>query len=188
MSSAVLANGYPRPTQRRQLLNFRVPEHTIPPLIVEESSELAKMYLGFKDAALEMIGNGMSAKQILGDADEIVLDLFFRPRVATDPYTVCNWACELIRNIPGFDVYMQLAWIALLTRFMRVSFASFNIETQLRIFTRGLLVDHSPHRGQLCQNTSHDETNQSSTAYPSLPSSRSVSAVSKQNWLYVWNN
>jgi hypothetical protein len=120
MSSAVLTNGYPPSTQRRQLLNFKVPEHTIPPLLVEESSEMAMMYLGFKDAALELIGNGMNAAQILGKSDRVNLDLFFRARVDEDPYTVCNWACELIKNLPGFDHYVQLAWVALLARFMRV--------------------------------------------------------------------
>ena len=120
MSSAILANGYPPSTQRRQLLNFRVPEHTIPPLLVEENSDMAKLYVCFKDAALELIGNGFSCPQLLGDPDIISVDLLFRSRLPDDPQTVCNWACELIKNLPAFDLYVQLAWIALLTRFMRV--------------------------------------------------------------------
>lgn len=125
MSSALLANGYPQSTQRRQLLNFRVPEHTIPPLLVEEYSDMSQLYIGFKDAALEMIGNGASAPQILGDPHAIYVDLFLlRDRNFSDPYTVCNWACELIKQLPEFDLFVQLAWVGLLSRFMRVCLTS----------------------------------------------------------------
>lgn len=120
MSSAILANGYPPSIQCRQLLNFRIAEHTIPPLLVEENSDMSRLYVGFKDAALELIGNGASVPEILGSSDTISIDLFVRDRLPEDAYTVCNWACELIKHLPEFDIFVQLAWIAFLARFMRV--------------------------------------------------------------------
>lgn len=123
MSSAILTNGYPVTIQRRQLLNFKVPEYTIPPLLVEEYSDISQLYIGFKDAALEMIGSGASAPEILGDPTAIYVDLFLlRDRGPNDPYTVCNWACELVKRLPELDLFVQLAWVASLSRFMRVRF------------------------------------------------------------------
>lgn len=122
MSSALLVNGYPPSTQRRQLLNFRVPEHCIPPLLVEETSPLAGMYVAFRDTAMEMIGSGFSVPLILGDPDSVYVDMFIQDRPPLGNLSnVDDWACQLMRNLPDFDVFVQLAWIGLLSKFMRVS-------------------------------------------------------------------
>lgn len=93
---------------------------------------MSRLYVGFKDAALELIGNGASAPEILGDSNIVCVDLFIRDRVPGDPYTVCSWACELIKHLPEFDMFVQLAWIALLARFMRVRHGHLSLpETRL---------------------------------------------------------
>lgn len=120
MSSALLANGYPPSTQRRQLLTLRVPEHAIPPLFVEEGSAMARMYVAFRDAALEVMGSGTPAPLILGDPDRVVVDVLLRGRLPSDPDNVDTWACQLMRALPEIDLYVQLAWVGLLTKFMRV--------------------------------------------------------------------
>ena len=81
---------------------------------------MSEMYVGFKETALEMIGSGVSAPTILGDPEVVYIDLFLRERTPSDGYTVCGWACELVKQLPEFDMFVQLAWISLLSRFMRV--------------------------------------------------------------------
>ena len=146
LSSAIMANGYPPYTQRQQLLNFIVPEHAIPPLLVSEQSPLARLYVGFKEAALEQIGNGSTTvPELLGDLDLIYVDLLFRPRLADDRINVCNWACELVKNLPGFDLFVQLAWAGFLAKLMRVSLVDADTRTTLRL-THSLLVVHQSDR------------------------------------------
>ncbi|GKT48946.1 uncharacterized protein ColSpa_09127 [Colletotrichum spaethianum] len=68
---------------------------------------------------MEMLSKGVPAFQVLGPSDRIDLELFFRDREPHDTYDVHSWACELLKNIEGYDVFVQLASIALYTTYMR---------------------------------------------------------------------
>ncbi|KAK2053014.1 hypothetical protein LY76DRAFT_300528 [Colletotrichum caudatum] len=119
LSCAVRANYYPPAVQVRQLLNLRTEEYRLPSFISSDGSPLSGLFYSYRDAALEMLSNGVSSSQVLGPSDRIDIELFFRDREPHDAYDVHSWACELMKNIEGYDVFVQLASIALATTYMR---------------------------------------------------------------------
>ncbi|KAL1296525.1 hypothetical protein AAFC00_000033 [Neodothiora populina] len=119
MSSAISANHYPSATQRRQMLNVRVMEHTIPPLLVDEDSPMSRIYVSYKESVLELIGNSASMLGLLENPDAVYVDTFLNGRTSHDPSNVSSWACGLMNVLLDFDFHLQLAWIGMLTRFMR---------------------------------------------------------------------
>jgi hypothetical protein len=84
-SSAIKANGYPAHIQHQQLQNLSTSaEYSMLPLHSNEhEAVLGKAYLSFRDATLQMIADGMNARQVLGSPDYVNLDLFFRERLPT---------------------------------------------------------------------------------------------------------
>ncbi|KAK2039329.1 hypothetical protein LZ31DRAFT_545583 [Colletotrichum somersetense] len=119
LSCAVRANYYPPAVQARQLLNLQTEEYRMPSFINSDGSPLSGLFYSYRDAALEMLSNGVPSFQILGPSDRIDIELFFRDREPHDTYDVHSWACELMKNIEGYDVFVQLASIALSTTYMR---------------------------------------------------------------------
>ncbi|EFQ26059.1 hypothetical protein CGRA01v4_14498 [Colletotrichum graminicola] len=119
LSCAVRANYYPPAVQARQLLNLRAEEYRLPSFINPDGSPLSSLFYTYRDAALEMLSNGVPSFQVLGPSDRIDIELFFRDREPHDAYDVHSWACELMKNIEGYDVFVQLASIALSATYMR---------------------------------------------------------------------
>ncbi|KAK2026552.1 hypothetical protein LX32DRAFT_695522 [Colletotrichum zoysiae] len=119
LSCAVRANHYPPAVQARQLLNLQTEEYRLPSFINSDGSPLSGLFYSYRDAALEMLSNGVPSFQVLGPSDRIDIELFFRNREPHDTYDVHSWACELMKNIEGYDVFVQLASIALSTTYMR---------------------------------------------------------------------
>lgn len=121
LSSAVRANYYPATVQARQLLNLQTDEYRLPSFMASDSSPLSNIFYSYRDAAMEMLSNGVPALQVLGPSDRIDLELFFRDREPHDAYDAHSWACELVKNVADYDVFVKLASIALYTTYMRVS-------------------------------------------------------------------
>ncbi|KAK1992337.1 hypothetical protein LX36DRAFT_684940 [Colletotrichum falcatum] len=119
LSCAVRANHYPPAVQARQLLNLRTDEYRLPSFIASDGSPLSGLFYSYRDAALDMLSSGVPAARVLGPSDRIDVELFFRDRRPHDAYDVHSWACELIKNIDGYDVFVQLASVALYTAYMR---------------------------------------------------------------------
>ncbi|KZL71810.1 bzip transcription factor, partial [Colletotrichum incanum] len=119
LSCAVRANYYPAAVQARQLLNLQTEEYRLPSFIASDGSPLSNLFYSYRDAAMEMLSKGVPSFQVLGPSDRIDLELFFRDREPHDTYDVHSWACELLKNIEGYDVFVQLASIALYTTYMR---------------------------------------------------------------------
>ncbi|KAK1977247.1 hypothetical protein LZ30DRAFT_271175 [Colletotrichum cereale] len=119
LSCALRANYYPPAVQARQLLNLQTEEYRLPSFIASDGSPLSALFYSYRDAALEMLSNGVPSFQVLGPSDRIDIELFFRDREPHDTYDVHSWACELLKNIDGYDVFVQLASIALYTTYMR---------------------------------------------------------------------
>lgn len=86
----------------------------------EHEAVLGKAYLSFRDATLQMIADGMSARDVLGSPDYVNLDLFFRDRVPTDGHSVDTFVCEILKSLANPDVYAKLATLVLLGPLMRV--------------------------------------------------------------------
>ncbi|KAF6826850.1 bZIP transcription factor [Colletotrichum plurivorum] len=119
LSSAVRANHYPPAVQARQLLNMQTEEYRLPSFMASDGSPLSNIFYSYRDAAMEMLSNGVPSYDVLGPSDHIDLELFFRDRQPDDPYDVHSWACELVKNVDGYDVFVQLASAALYTTYMR---------------------------------------------------------------------
>ncbi|GJD03693.1 BZIP transcription factor [Colletotrichum higginsianum] len=119
LSSAVRANYYPAAVQARQLLALQTEEYRLPSFIASDGSPLSSLFYSYRDAAMEMLSNGVPASQVLGPSDRIDLELFFREREPHDAYDVHSWSCELLKNIEGYDIFVKLASVALYTTYMR---------------------------------------------------------------------
>ncbi|KAJ0273720.1 hypothetical protein Brms1b_009018 [Colletotrichum noveboracense] len=120
LSSAVRANHYPPTVQARQLLSMRTEEYRLPSFMTSDGSPLSNIFYSYRDAAMEMLSNGVPSYKVLGPQDQIDLELFFRDRQPEDAYDIHSWACELVKNIEGYDVFVQLACCALYATYMRV--------------------------------------------------------------------
>ncbi|KAH0393157.1 hypothetical protein KCU89_g12707, partial [Aureobasidium melanogenum] len=69
-SSAIKANGYPAHIQHQQLQNLSTSaEYSMLPLHSFEQEALGRAYLSFRDATLQMIADGMPARDVLGSHD-----------------------------------------------------------------------------------------------------------------------
>ncbi|CAI0643787.1 unnamed protein product [Colletotrichum noveboracense] len=119
LSSAVRANHYPPTVQARQLLSMRTEEYRLPSFMTSDGSPLSNIFYSYRDAAMEMLSNGVPSYKVLGPQDQIDLELFFRDRQPEDAYDIHSWACELVKNIEGYDVFVQLACCALYATYMR---------------------------------------------------------------------
>ncbi|TQN65010.1 Nitrogen assimilation transcription factor nirA, partial [Colletotrichum shisoi] len=119
LSSAVRANYYPAAVQARQLLALQTEEYRLPSFIASDGSPLSGLFYSYRDAAMEMLSNGVPASRVLGPSDRIDLELFFRDREPHDAYDVHSWSCELLKNIEGYDTFVKLASVALYTTYMR---------------------------------------------------------------------
>ncbi|KAH0286597.1 hypothetical protein M436DRAFT_50040 [Aureobasidium namibiae CBS 147.97] len=120
-SSAIKANGYPAHIQHQQLQNLSTSaEYSMLPLHSNEHDALlGKAYLSFRDATLQMIADGMNARDVLGSPDYVNLDLFFRDRVPTDGHSVDTFVCEILKSLANPDLYAKLATVVLLGPLMR---------------------------------------------------------------------
>ncbi|OHE90907.1 hypothetical protein CORC01_13792 [Colletotrichum orchidophilum] len=119
LSSAVRANYYPAAVQARQLLNLQTEEYRLPSFMAADGSPLSNIFYSYKEAAMEMLSNGVPSLQVLGPSDRIDLELFFRDREPLDSYDVHSWACEILKNLEGYDIFVKLASVALYTTYMR---------------------------------------------------------------------
>lgn len=120
-SSAIKANGYPAHIQHQQLENLNTSaEYSMLPLHSFESEALGRAYLSFRDATLQMIADGMPARDVLGSPDYVNLDLYFRERLPTDGHSVSTFVCEIMKSLANPDMYAKLATMVLLGPLMRV--------------------------------------------------------------------
>ncbi|OLN89786.1 hypothetical protein CCHL11_09520 [Colletotrichum chlorophyti] len=119
LSSAIKANNYPPGVQARQLLNVQMEEYRFPSFIAPDGSPLSNLFYSYKDAALEMLSNGVPSSHILGPMDHIDLELFFRDRQPHDAYDVHSWACEITKSVDDYDIFVKLASTALYMTYMR---------------------------------------------------------------------
>ena len=111
-----------RTLRQQQVLNLRIPEYLIQPLLFgEERCPMAAVYTDFRDYGRRQIAAGMSAEAVLG-SPKIDLALYLRERKADDPHTPATWACEFMRLLKDFDIYVALACIFTYARFMHVSY------------------------------------------------------------------
>lgn len=67
-----------------------------------------------------MISSGMPISAVLGDPNNVNVELFFRDRRPGDPFDVYAWAAEINRQIEDFDPFVLLATCILWSAFMRV--------------------------------------------------------------------
>ncbi|KAJ4531337.1 hypothetical protein HRR76_009000 [Exophiala dermatitidis] len=101
---------------------LRIPVHLVLPLTVTDDSSMSRTYSHYLQAAHQMLEAGVPLSYLLGSPDQVVVDLFFRPREANDIYTCASWACEVCRSY-DHDIFVRLGCVFLLTSMMRVSFS-----------------------------------------------------------------
>jgi hypothetical protein len=110
---------YSAELQEKQEQLLGRPDHLISPHVLPDDSPLSMMFTDFKSAVETMLKHGTSEDEVLGPFDPIV-DLLFRQRQSTDPFSACTWASDVARIVyVQTDIFTQLANSFLLTRFMR---------------------------------------------------------------------
>ncbi|KAL2434176.1 hypothetical protein ABEF95_014926 [Exophiala dermatitidis] len=97
---------------------LRIPVHLVLPLTVTDDSYMSRAYSHYLQAAQQMLEAGVPLSSLLGSPDQVVVDLFFRPREANDIYTCASWACEVCRSY-DHDIFVRLGCVFLLTSMMR---------------------------------------------------------------------
>ncbi|KAL2397956.1 hypothetical protein ABEF93_006552 [Exophiala dermatitidis] len=97
---------------------LRIPVHLVLPLTVTDDSYMSRTYSHYLQAAHQMLEAGVPMSNLLGSPDQVVVDLFFRPREANDIYTCASWACEVCRSY-DHDIFVRLGCVFLLTFMMR---------------------------------------------------------------------
>lgn len=102
------------------MTQLRIPVHLVLPLIVPDDSYLSNTYTDYVEGARQMLKSGASFEDVLGDSDEVSMELFFRPRTETDTFDCASWACEVCRALPMLDDYVRMANAYMLTFMMRV--------------------------------------------------------------------
>jgi Domain of unknown function (DUF3425) len=104
--------------RQQQELRLQGPHHLIIPHVIPDRSPLSLIFINFKNGVSNMLAQGTPLAQVLGPLDPTI-DLMFRPRLPTDPFSASTWACELARIDIAVDIVTQLANAFLLSRFMR---------------------------------------------------------------------
>lgn len=105
---------------QRQMHSYRIPEYfVLPSLYEEDRCPLAAVYTDFRDLGRSQLAEGISLEEVLG-SQEVELSVFFHGRRPEDPHTPNTWACEYMRLLKDFDIYVSLASIFTYSRFMRV--------------------------------------------------------------------
>jgi hypothetical protein len=119
--SALEETGLGSSWQHQQMHSYRIPEYfVLPSLFEEERCPLAAVYTDFRDLGRRQLAEGTSLEEVLG-SPEVDLSVFFHGRRPEDPHTPNTWACEYMRLLKDFDIYVSLASIFTYSRFMRVS-------------------------------------------------------------------
>lgn len=106
--------------QENQATRLRIPPHLVLPLTVTDDSYMSRTYSHYLQGAQQMLDSGVPLSEVLGPPDQVVVDLFFRPRSANDKFDCASWACEVSRSY-DHDVFVRLASVFMLTSMMRVS-------------------------------------------------------------------
>ncbi|KIX96300.1 uncharacterized protein Z520_08078 [Fonsecaea multimorphosa CBS 102226] len=104
--------------QEDQVTRLRVPRHLILPLVIPDDSPMSRTYTDYLHGARRMLETGVPVSDVLGATEKVAVDLFFRPRRATDKFDCASWACEVSRSFDN-DVFVRLASAYLLTHMMR---------------------------------------------------------------------
>ncbi|KAK5053121.1 hypothetical protein LTR84_002095 [Exophiala bonariae] len=105
--------------QDNMMVQLRIPIHLVLPLIIPDDSYLSNMYTDYVEGAKQMLKSGTSFTDVLGDNDEVSLELFFRSRTGNDKFDCASWACEVCRALPILDDYVRMASAYMLTLMMR---------------------------------------------------------------------
>ncbi|KAK5189377.1 hypothetical protein LTR99_008693 [Exophiala xenobiotica] len=104
-------------------IDLHIPEYLVQPAIFEEERcPLAAVYTDFRDYGRRRLAEGTPAETVLG-APEVCLNLLFRGRRPNDLHTPSTWACQYMRLLKDFDIYVSLAFVFTFSRFMRWAIA-----------------------------------------------------------------
>ncbi|EXJ77032.1 hypothetical protein A1O3_10189 [Capronia epimyces CBS 606.96] len=104
--------------QEHQATRLRIPPHLVLPLTVNDDSYMSRTYSHYLQAAQQMLEAGVPPSDIMGPTAQVVVDLFFRPRSASDKFDCASWACEVCRSY-DHDVFVRLASVFMLASMMR---------------------------------------------------------------------
>ena len=123
MSSAVTTNGFLVNIQSQQLRLFSEPYEMCVPITLEANAlgiavALAGVLAAFCEAARSQILQGVSARTVLS-MDGIDMDLLFRDRLPSDPYTISTWSCEFAKSWSGYPLVLKFAAVHYIGTYVR---------------------------------------------------------------------
>ena len=100
-------------------LAIEVPGYIFQPLASLAQQEPADMvYVSYRDEARKWLNSGVPKSEVLG-AEEVAVDLLFRPRTFSDPFNVATWACEFNKSFGDQQCWYQLAAVSFMSRLMK---------------------------------------------------------------------
>ena len=138
------------PVPGSEFSTTKVPEYFVLPIIEPENSLLSMTYTTYLDATRRLIESGISLDDILR-SDHVAIDLFFRDRLPSDPWSISFWACELVKSFHGHDVFVLLAAVMMYTHLMRVCQSTAHDITN--VTTNGSPVASRSLAGDVCTHT-----------------------------------
>ncbi|KAJ9624514.1 hypothetical protein H2203_005249 [Taxawa tesnikishii (nom. ined.)] len=93
-SSAIIANGMSPDIQARQLSNFFKPEWLCESLLTYSDDPVSQMIQGFHRKTAELIAQGTTHEDVLGQSGLLCLDPFITNKPLSDPKDVPSWAAN----------------------------------------------------------------------------------------------
>ena len=97
----------------------RVLECFVLPIIEPDNSLLSITYTSYLDTTRRFIEGGINLNDIM-DTNFVAVDLLFRERLPSDPWSISFWACELVKSFNDHDIFVLLAAIFMYTHLIRV--------------------------------------------------------------------
>ena len=119
-SSAICANGYPRPLQEQQVQNMTISIHLIQPIESNDPEPMSRVYSTFRAFARNALISGTPSQQIIGSPD-IEPDHILDSSKFVSSCMLTKWAFEVVGSFgEQMDLAVRIGSAQMIYKLMRV--------------------------------------------------------------------